>query len=57
MSDDSGKCSGGGGCGCLSIILFFLLVWAFIFGGVTVEGKHYAIGCGCDEGVSVRHEP
>lgn len=43
---------GGGGCGCLSIVVFFLLMWALIF-GVTFEGKHYSIGCGCDESVSV----
>jgi hypothetical protein len=56
MSEGTSSGSSGGGCGCLSIIVFFLLMWALIF-GVTFEGKHYAIGCGCDEGVSVGRAP
>lgn len=52
----NGGRSSDGGCGCLSIVVFCLLMWALVF-GVTVEGKHYAIGCSCDEGVAVRHEP
>lgn len=42
---------GGGGCGgCLVFILFCFVISA-IYGGVTVDGKHYEMNCGCD-GVS-----
>ena len=40
------------GCGCLSPILGFLLIWALLF-GVTVGGRHYFIDCSCAHGVSV----
>jgi len=45
--------SSGGGCGCLSITLFVILVWALVF-GVTWNGVHHEIGCSCDHGVEVR---
>lgn len=51
MSDSNTK-SSGGGCGCLSIVLFMLLMWALIF-GITVGGKHYEISCSCNRGVVV----
>lgn len=37
----------GGGCGCFSLIMFVLLMWALIF-GVTLENRHYSIGCSWD---------
>lgn len=44
--------SSGGGCGCLGIITFVFIIWALLF-GVTVDGTHYDVGCGCDNGVEV----
>ena len=52
MSENKSGSGGGGGCGCLGIIVFCLLVWALVF-GVTVDGRHYGIGCTCAEGVTV----
>jgi hypothetical protein len=55
MSDnDTGQHTGssGGGCGCLSIILFVMLVWALVF-GVTIDGRHYGISCSMARGVEV----
>lgn len=50
MSDSSG--SSGGGCGCASIILTVILLWALCF-GVTVGAKHYGISCSSKSGVTV----
>lgn len=52
MTSSNSGSSGGGGCGCFSSVLFLLLMWALLF-GVSVDGKHYGIGCSCDDGVSV----
>ena len=49
-SNDSG---GGSGCGCITLPVFCIILWAILF-GVTVDGKHYGIsGCSCDRGVVV----
>lgn len=54
MSDDKRtRSSSGGGCGCLSFVVFALLAWALIF-GVTVNGVHYGISCSFDRGVEVQ---
>jgi len=37
---------GGGGCGCTGIIMFCILI-AILWGGITYDGKHYDIDCGC----------
>lgn len=50
MTDSS---SGGGGCGCLSIVLFVILMWALCF-GVTVGGHHYGFDMSCEKGVEVQ---
>jgi len=51
MSDDKIVVNGGTGCfGCLTIIAFFIIVWALIF-GVTVGGHHYGISCSTADGV------
>ena len=47
MSENSSS-----GCGCFSLILFVLLVWALLF-GVTYGGKHHFISCSCERGVTV----
>ena len=47
-----GEANAGGCLGCLSTILFFMLVWALIF-GVTIGGVHYGISCSTDSGVSI----
>ncbi len=44
--------SSGGGCGCLSLVVFCLLIWALLF-GVTVNGTHYGITCSMARGVEV----
>lgn len=42
------KSSSGGGCGCISVILGIIAIWAVVF-GVTVNGKHYGLsGCSTD---------
>lgn len=41
-----------GGCGCLGLIVFCLLIWALVF-GVTVGGRHYGISCSMDRGVVI----
>jgi hypothetical protein len=46
------KSSSGGGCGCVSLILTCVVVWAVIF-GVTIGGKHYGMSCSCKRGVDV----
>ena len=52
QSTDSGS-SGGGCCGCFTIPLLFIALWALIF-GVTVDGKHYGLkGCSFDNGVEI----
>lgn len=38
--------------GCLSLIVFILLVWALIF-GVTWNGKHHGINCSTERGVGI----
>jgi hypothetical protein len=43
---------GNTGCGCLSVILTVLAIWALIF-GVTVGGKHHELGCSCSKGVVI----
>lgn len=47
MTSSNSGSSGGGECGCFSSVLFLLLMWALLF-GVSVDGKHYGIGCSCD---------
>lgn len=42
----------GSGCGCLSAIVFLILIWALVF-GVTIGGKHYGLSCTCERGVVV----
>lgn len=43
-----------GGCwGCLSTILFVILIWFLLF-GVTVGGVHYALSCSTDKGVTLQ---
>lgn len=42
-----------GGCGCLSITVFGLLIWALVF-GVTWGGVHHTIECSCSRGVEVQ---
>jgi hypothetical protein len=44
---------GGSGCGgCLSVILFVLVLWALLF-GVTLDGKHYGLDLSCNDGVTI----
>lgn len=38
--------------GCLNIVLFILVMWVLIF-GISIQGKHYQIGCSCNKGVTV----
>lgn len=38
--------------GCLSMILFFLVFWALLF-GVTVDGKHYGLDLSCNNGITI----
>lgn len=53
MSDTKSNDSGGSGCGCITLPVFCILLWAILF-GVTVNGKHYGIsGCSYDHGVVV----
>lgn len=52
MSSESS--SSGGGCGCISVILTVLALWALIF-GVTINGHHYGISsCDCSNGVNIQ---
>lgn len=39
--------SGGGGCGCLGLVLLCLIAAAF-WGGVDIDGKRYELECGCN---------
>lgn len=43
----------GGGCGCLSLVLFILFMWALCF-GVTWNGVHHDLSCSCDKGVQLK---
>lgn len=51
----STEASGGGGCGCVSIIVFFVLVWFLLF-GLTWGGTHYSMSCSTDDGVVIHTE-
>ena len=56
MSKSSGTTrSAGGGCGCISIIVTCLALWALLF-GVTYGGKHSDVSCSCNNGVEVEEE-
>ena len=45
--------SSGGGCGCISIILGCIALWAVLF-GVTINGKHYGlVDCSTNKGVTI----
>ena len=44
--------SEGGGCGCVSVVITVLVLWALVF-GVTWDGRHYEVGFSCDRGVVV----
>lgn len=52
MSDSCQSGNGGSGCGCISIILTVIFLWALIF-GVTVSGKHYGLSCSSEHGVEI----
>ena len=42
------------GCGgCLSLIIFVIIIWALLF-GVTINGKHYGLSCSGDKGIEVK---
>lgn len=49
----SSSSSSSGGCGCLSFIVFCLVVWALLF-GVSYGGKHYGLSCSADKGVEIK---
>ncbi len=49
MSESSGNNNGNTADWILVIVLCVL-----VFGGVTVDGKHYSVGCSCDGGVTVK---
>lgn len=51
MSD--AQCSSGGGCGCISIILTLMFLWALVF-GVTWNGRHHDIECTSERGVELK---
>lgn len=38
--------------GCLSLIVFVIVLWAMIF-GVTWNGKHHDINCSTERGVGI----
>jgi hypothetical protein len=48
------KQSSSGGFGCISTIVFIILVWALVF-GFTYNGKHYGLKCSTNNGVEVHH--
>lgn len=50
--DDVSSENSSGGCGCIGLILWCILIWALLF-GVTVDGQHYLLDCSCDRGVQV----
>jgi hypothetical protein len=50
MSDSKTEVKGG--CGCLSIIVGIIVIWA-VGCGVTWKGVHYELKCGCDRGVEI----
>lgn len=45
----------GGTCGCLSFVIFCILVWALVF-GLTIGGTHYSMECTSDRGVFIQEK-
>jgi len=45
--------SGGSGCGGLIVVFLFFFVAC---SGVSVDGKHYSVGCSCDDGVRLESD-
>jgi len=41
------------GCGCGSLILTIVALWALVFGW-TYNGQHHQLGCSCAKGVEVK---
>ena len=43
----------GGCCGCITLVLFILAVWALLF-GVTIDGKRYGLSaCSVERGLEI----
>ncbi len=40
------------GWGCVSIILWVIVIWALLF-GVTVNGRHHGVSRSCERGVGI----
>lgn len=49
------SCDLDGGCGCISIVFFFILIWALIF-GFTWNGIHYDMDYNQERGVEFIQE-